>query len=220
MKQKTIILTILVCGILLLVPFPHKPSLLSVVKLTEEPEHIIVRGSTGSALTVNISFGDVDVENWIANLKAPYPLLFLDMDWVDRFPETVELIKEKNIPVALLGHAGEAYHQKTDLLKLQLEQFETVFGSQPLWFRTMDEDFPLLLRTALWEAEVNALGSSTIYTAGEIPPIVEGEIISVPLHRDVRISFGDLKKLMDSREFQPLEDVLFAMSVKVKKVPK
>ncbi|MCG3089865.1 hypothetical protein [Sporosarcina cyprini] len=218
--KKIIILTILICGIVLLVPFTNKPALLSVFKLTEEPEHIIVRGSSGSALTVNISFGDVDVENWIANLKAPYPLLFLDMDWVDRFPETVELIKEKNIPVALLGHPGEAYHQNTELLIGQLERFEKVFGAQPLWFRTADEDFPYPLRTALWEAEVNALGSSAIYTGGEVPPVIEGEILSVPLHRDVRVSFGDLKNLMDSREFHPLEDVLFAMSVKLKKIPK
>ena len=50
--------------------------------------------------------------------------------------------------------------------------------------------FPPSLHSMLWEAEVNALGSSLIWKGGDIPPVTEGEIISIPHHRENRISFA------------------------------
>ena len=107
MRNKYMI-TAMICCVLFSCSFPPLPkqiSLLSVFRVTEEPA-VIVRGASGSALTVNISFGDVEVEQWIQEFSKPYPLLFVDMKWAERFPETVRLIKEKNIPVGLLGDEG------------------------------------------------------------------------------------------------------------------
>ena len=92
-----------------------KCSFTSVFRVTEEPA-AITRGTYGSALTVNISFGDDEVEQWIQELKKPYPLLLIDMEWAERFPETVRLINEKNIPVGLLGDEGHAYEQNTRII--------------------------------------------------------------------------------------------------------
>jgi len=192
---------------------------MSVFRVTEEPV-AITRGTFGSVLTVNISFGDDEVKEWIQELKQPYPLLLIDMEWAGRFPETIRLINEKNIPTGLLGKNSTAYEQDATLLITQIGQFESFFGIKPLWFRTADEVFPPFLHTLLWEAELNALGSSFIWKGGEIPAATEGEIISIQQYRKNRVNFIELNKLIKSRELQTIEDVLFGATVKMKKIPK
>ncbi|KXH80838.1 hypothetical protein [Sporosarcina sp. HYO08] len=219
-KKRYAIIIILSFGIFLLLPqFPEKESLISVFRATDEPA-VIVRGTSGSALTVNISFGDQEVESWIQDLNPPYPFLFIDVDWAKRFPETVKMINKKNIPVGLLGTSGADYEQNPTLITEQLKQFESFFDSKPLWFRTMDEVFPQTLRQTLWKEEVNALGSTIHWNGGAIPPVKEGEIISVSHHRSDRTPLTDIKQLYGERTFKPLEDVLFSTTVKTKKIPK
>ena len=48
----------------------------------------------------------------------------------------------------------------------------------------IDEVFPAVLHM-LWEAEINALGSSVVWNGGDLPPVTEGEILSVPHHRRI-----------------------------------
>ena len=91
---------------------------------------------------------------------------------------------------------------------------------KPLWFRTADEVFPFFLRSLLVEVEVNALSSSFKWQGGHIPPVTEGEIISVSHQRDDRVSLIELNKLVESRDFHSVEDVIFGLSVKTKKIPK
>ncbi|MBE1553081.1 hypothetical protein [Sporosarcina limicola] len=220
MQKKHYIIVFICCGIFLLIPpFPGQTSFISVFRVTEDPA-VIVRGTSGSALTVNISFGDVEVEEWINELNMPYPLIFVDMDWAERFPDTIKLINEKNIPVGLLGYEGKAYEQNMPLFMDQLKRFENLFGMKPLWFRTTDEVFPHYLQMILWDAEVNALGSSVSWKGSDPPPLKEGEIISIPQHRGNHIVFAELKKLYDSRTFITVEDMLFGTKVKTKKLPK
>jgi hypothetical protein len=219
MRNKYMIIAIICCALVLLLPaLPKQIPLVSVFRVTEEPA-VIVRGASGSALTVNISFGDVEVEQWIRELSKPYPLIFVDTKWAERFPETVRLIKEKNIPVGLLGNEGMAYEQNTSLFINQLERFEKNFGIKPLWFRTVDEVFPTALRSMLWESEINALGSSTIWRGGNLPTVTKGEILSVPHHREDRINLAELKRLNKDRTFISVEAMLFETQVKMKKIP-
>ncbi|MFS0689659.1 hypothetical protein AB1K89_10465 [Sporosarcina sp. 179-K 8C2 HS] len=220
MRAKLIILITICCAAALFFPsMPGSDSLKAVFRLTDEPNEVIVRGMSGSALTINISFGDQEVEELIRELQAPYPLLLLDMEWAERFPEIVQLIKKRNIPTGLLGHAGIEYEQNTPLLVEQLEMYEKFFNAKPLWFRTFDEQFPYSLRSTLWDTEVNALGSSVRWYKGEPPPVIEGEIISLPHHREERITLTNFKKLTETRQNKSLEDVLFNMSIKTKKLP-
>ena len=76
------------------------------------------------------------------------------------------------------------------------------------------------MHSLLWEAELNALGSSVKWTGGEIPPVIEGEIISIPHHRKEHLYLPELKKLSESRDFQTIEEVLFGPIGKTKKIPK
>lgn len=219
MKKKYSMIVFFFLGIFILFPpLPNQMSLVSVFRVTEDPA-VILRGTSNSALTVNISFGDSEVVEWLHKLKSPYPLLFVDMEWASRFPETVELIKEKNIPVALLGHDGNSYEKNISLFIGQIERFEMLFGSKPLWFRTLDERFPYSLQTVLWDTEVNALGSSITWLGGEPPTFSEGEIISVPHHRTQRVNFAEMERLNDGRTFASVEDVLFGTTTKFKKIP-
>lgn len=219
MRNKYMITAIICCALFLLLPaLPKQLSLVSVFRVTEEPA-VIVRGASGSALTVNISFGDIEVEQWIQELSKPYPLLLVDMKWAGRFPKTVQLIKEKNISIGLLGDKGVTYEQNTILFTEQLEQFEKTFGVKPLWFRTIDEVFPANLHSMLWDAEVNALGSSVVWNGGDLPSVTKGEIISVPHHRENRVNLAELKKLDKDRTFISVEAMLFGTKVNVKKIP-
>ena len=130
MRRKYFMIFIACLGLFLLFPpLPEQASLTAVFRLTDEPA-VIVRGTSGSVLTVNISFGDVEVQQWIQELGKPYPLLFVDTKWAERFPDTVRLIREKNIPIGLLGDEGIAYEQNTSLFTQQLEQFETHFQGE------------------------------------------------------------------------------------------
>ncbi|MHA6259233.1 hypothetical protein ACXYMX_04860 [Sporosarcina sp. CAU 1771] len=219
MPKKIFIIALMCFGLIVLFPpLSQNDSFIPTFRVSENPV-AITRGSNGSALTINIAFGDKEIANWIDELQKPYPFLFIDMDWASRFPKTIQLINEKNIPTGLLGNDGSAYEQDATLLLKQLDQYEKHFGMKPLWFRTADEDFPVFLRNLLVEVQVNALGSSLQWNGGDIPSSSEGEIISIPHYQGNHISLLELRRLFDSREFQSVEDVIFGISVKTKKTP-
>ncbi|PIC65027.1 hypothetical protein CSV79_03560 [Sporosarcina sp. P13] len=221
MLKKLVFLVILGLLCVLYVPQLFKPSssLLTVFRLTEDPI-VIVRGAQGSALTVNISFGEQEVEDLLEQFTNQKPLLFMDIDWALRFPELVTKIKKRSFPVALLGAEGEQYEMDPKLLTRQVKQFEETFETKPLWFRTIDEQFPQPLLQQLHAIEVNALGSTIQWKDGTLPKKVEGEIIAIPHHRDERVALKDMKRLSLSRPFQSVEDLLFQPIIKTKKVPK
>lgn len=219
MLKKIIWFAVLCTLLFLLLPTSlSAPKILNVFKLTDEPD-VIVRGTSGSALTVDISFGDSELENWIAKMEAPYPLLFVDIGWAKRFPDSIEHIQKKNIPVALLGEEGVVYEDNPALLDKQLKEFQLLFNTKPLWFRTRDEVFPKVLQETLWKQEVNTLGSTVRWNGGKLPSVIKGEILSVALERKGQVKIEDIDRLIESREFHSVEDVLFATNVKTKKIP-
>ncbi|MBY0222261.1 hypothetical protein ABZ756_15205 [Mammaliicoccus sciuri] len=219
---KKIILLLTLCFLLILyLPQLIKPSpaLTTAFRLTENPT-VIVRGSQGSALTINISFGEQEVKDLLEQLTQPYPLLFVDVEWASRFPNLVEEMKKRSLPVALLGQEGNRYEVDRELFEQQLDQFETFFETRPLWFRTVDEQFPQPLLHKLNEAEINALGSTVHWKEGALPKAAAGDIISIPHHLDERAQVEDIERLMASRPFQSVEDLLFQPKIKTKKIPK
>ncbi|ARK24600.1 hypothetical protein SporoP37_07970 [Sporosarcina sp. P37] len=220
MLKKLLFLFVLAVLCLTFIPQLTKPSstLVTVFKLTENPA-VIVKGAQGSALTVNISFGEKEVEELLGQLTKPYPLLFVDSDWASRFPHLAEEIKKRSVPVALLGVQGQSYETDPNLFAEQLSQFEKIFAARPLWFRTADEEFPSSLLQQLQKAEINALGSTVQWKEGKLPKASKGEIISVSYHSGGRPQISDVKRLMESRTYQSVEDLLFRPTVKTKKIP-
>ncbi|PID22156.1 hypothetical protein CSV61_04690 [Sporosarcina sp. P3] len=220
MIKKLLFLLVLIALFLAFIPQLAKPSstLKTVFRLTEQPA-VIVKGTQGSALTINISFGDQEVEELLEKLSQPYPLLFIDSDWASRFPHITEQIKQRSLPVALLGTEGKDYESDPNLLSKQLHTFEELFSKRPLWFRTADEEFPLVLLQELSEAEINALGSTVRWSGGTLPKASKGEIIVVPYARNEHVATAEIQRLIASRTFQSVEDLLFRSSVKTKKIP-
>jgi hypothetical protein len=187
--------------------------------MTEQPD-VITKGTYGTAVTINISFGKEDVIQWLESLQSPYPLIMADLDWLNRSPKAVEILIKKKIPVGLLGKDGITYEEDPSLLEKEIQGFEKVFGKKPLWFRTGDEEFPVGLRNNLYQHEINALGSSVFWsTSGQKPKLTKGDILSIPYHREEKISFNEVDRLRSSQDFHSVEDVIFGVSVKTKKFP-
>lgn len=193
-------------------------TLIPVFNIAQEPD-VIVQGSQGAALTVDLSFGDSEVRAWLEELQAPYPLIFADPDWLERSPGLVELMIERNIPVALLGAEGERYKDELKLLDEQIAVYEDHFGRKPLYFRTADEAFPKALQQQLFKAEVNALGSTMRWDGGKLPKKREGLILSVQHHREERTDLKKVSELLSAHEFLAIEDVLFGVETKERKFP-
>lgn len=220
-RYKVIIICIL-CSLTLFFTFhtfSKKQHYIPVFNILAEPA-AITSGVTGSALTVNIAFGDTDVEQWVEQLQEPYPLLFIDIDWAERYPSLIETMIEKNITTGLLGAKGRSYIDNTSLLNEQIIQYEKIFQSKPLWFRTTDEKFPPVLLNDLDKHKINALGSSLRWTGKPITLKQEGEIISVSSYKNQQVNFDQLQQFMNDASFTSIDQVLFNLQSKKKKIPK
>ena len=190
----------------------------SVFKATKHPD-VIASGSNGMTLTVDVSFGREDVEEWITTIEKPYPLLFLDADWIERSPSIVKKIVTKKIPTGLLGREGKMYEDSPDLLKREMQVYEEAFGAPPLWFRTADYEFPDKLKELSWDQEMNMVSASVFWSKGKLPKVNDGDIVSLPLHQKERVSFEKLNALQKAHPFQTIEETLFAFKTDTKTYP-
>lgn len=109
--------------------------------------------------------------------------------------------------------------ESNDLLEKQIDQYEALFQSKPLWFRTADEQFPKELLNALSKKEINALSSSIRWTGGKIKLEQNGEIVSVSSYKNHQIDFKALQQLTNDHPFNTIDQVLFNLQSKKKKIP-
>ena len=195
------------------------PSLLPVFKITEKPT-IISKGTHGVTVTIDLTFGKEDIEGLIKSLETPYPHFFMSNDWIERSDSLIELMKEKNIPIGLLGQDGASYIENPTLFKKEIERFEGSIGRAPQWFRTRDYEFPVELQETAWKYEVNLLGSSKYWIEGETnPKLQQGEILSIPLHQDERIDIKQITQLLKSDSYLTIEQNIFGLKIKTKTLP-
>ncbi|PUB00344.1 hypothetical protein C8K15_1762 [Paenisporosarcina sp. OV554] len=216
MKKRILITLIIVFVFLIFIQ--QKEQWTSVFRVTEQPD-VLMKGNHGVTLTVDLSFGREDVDDWITNLEKPYPLLFLDADWMERSPLIVKKIKEKNIPVGLLGQESKNYEENLGLLKKEIEIFQSEFGVVPLWYRTKDNIFPEPLKQQVWDSKINMVSSSIKWTAGDPPTIQKGDIVSVALHQKTRVSLKELTAFQKTHPFVSIEETLFGYKTQTKTFP-
>ena len=216
MKKRILITLIIVFVFLIFIQ--QKEQWTSVFRVTEQPD-VLMKGNHGVTLTVDLSFGREDVDDWITNLEKPYPLLFLDADWMERSPLIVKKIKEKNIPVGLLGQESKNYEENLALLKKEIEIFQSEFGVVPLWYRTKDNIFPEPLKQQVWDSKINMVSSSIKWTAGDPPTIQKGDIVSVALHQKTRVSLKELTAFQKAHPFVSIEETLFGYKKQTKTIP-
>jgi hypothetical protein len=196
----------------------QKDEWVSVFRITEQPD-VIASGSNGMTLTVDVSFGREDIEKWISSIEKPYPLLFLDADWIERSPLIVRMLTEKKIPTGLLGHNGNTYEENKDLLKKEMAVYEKAFGIAPIWFRTADYEFPNLLKENVWDQQMNMVSASVFWNGKDAPKVENGDIVSASLHQKKRVSIEKLIVFQKEYPFQTLEETLFAFKTNTKTYP-
>ena len=215
--KKRILITLFIVFIFLLF-IQQKEQWTSVFRVTDQPD-VLMKGNHGETLTVDLSFGREDVDEWITKLEKPYPLLFLDAEWIERSPLIVEKIKEKNIPVGLLGQESKIYKENLTLLKKEIEIFQSEFGVVPLWYRTKDHSFPEPLKQQVWDSKINMVSSSVNWTTGNPPTIQKGDIVSVALHQKTRVALKDLNAFQKAHPFVSIEETLFGYKTQTKTFP-
>lgn len=216
-KLAVLVGLVIVLGLVLFNVPKQMPSLLPVFQLTEKPA-VISKGSYGNTITIDLTFGRDDVEKFVTELQAPYPHFFISIEWIERSEEIIEVMKDKNIPISLLGKNGSTYIENPTLFKKEVKQFEQVIGEKPLWFRTIDYEFPIELQKDAWGQEVNLLSSSK-YWSNKVPSFEKGDILSIPLHQNERIDIQQLTKMVQSTEMITIEQNIFGLKVKTKTFP-
>lgn len=216
-KLAVLVGLVIVLGLVLFNVPKKMPSLLPVFQLTEKPT-VISKGSYGNTITIDLTFGRDDVEKFVTELQAPYPHFFISIEWIERSEEIIEVMKDKNIPISLLGKNGSTYIENPTLFKKEVKQFEQVIGEKPLWFRTIDYEFPIELQKDAWGQEVNLLSSSK-YWSNKVPSFEKGDILTIPLHQNERIDMQQLAKFVQSTEMITIEQNIFGLKVKTKTFP-
>ena len=218
LKTKALLVGLLIVLGLVVFNVPKNfSSLLPVFQLTEKPT-IISKGSYGNTITIDLTFGKNDIEKFANDLQAPYPHFFISIEWIQRSEEIIEVMKEKNIPISLLGKSGLTYIENPTLFEQEVKQFEDAIGEKPLWFRTIDYEFPIELQKKAWEQEVNLLSSSK-YWSNTVPSLEKGDILSIPLHQEERVDIQQLAKFVQSTETITIEQNIFGLKVKTKTYP-
>lgn len=190
----------------------------SVFRVTEQPD-ILMKGNQGMTLTVNLSFGREDVDEWITKIEKPYPLLFLDADWIERSPLIVKKISDKKIPVGLLGKESKFYEKSPELIEDEIKSFKSAFGVAPLWYRTQDHAFPESLKKQVWDSQMNMVSASVIWKTGVAPSIQKGDIVSVSLNQETRVVLKDLNAFQKAHPFVSIEETLFGYTTQTKTSP-
>ncbi|ALC87364.1 hypothetical protein AM499_17210 [Bacillus sp. FJAT-22090] len=220
MKTKLLLIGTVLVFLSLFFIIPNKySSMLPVFQLTEEPT-VVSKGSHGKTITIDLTFGKEDIETFIKSLQAPYPHFFISIDWIKRSPSLIKIMKEKSIPISLLGQDGLKYIEDPNLFKKEIDEFEQSVGELPLWFRTKDYEFPMELQKTAWENEVNLLSSSKYWMEGDpFPKLEKGDILSVPLHQEERIDIKQLNQLLKSDSLLSVEQNIFGLTTKSKTIP-
>lgn len=214
---RKLLVTLVLALLLIFFIYPQKNSIISVFRMTDEPL-VISKGHYGQSLIVEISFSHDGLLEWLKSLNKPYPLLMLDADWINRSPEIVELIKERNIPTGLLGGNGDKDYSIKKLNK-ELAVYEKHFNNKPLWFMTSDFEFPSELKQAVFNEQINLVSPSFIYTKGDNYQKSKGAIVSYQLSEQTKPNFKDLTKFMETQKFIPIEENIFGYSIKTRKMP-
>lgn len=193
--------------------FLSKSALSPTFQLTNSPS-ILTKGYYGETFIVEISYSHEGFEEWLTQLRKPYPLILADVDWLHRSESLIKILLEKQIPVGLLGKKSE-YYTSLSLLDQELKQFQDVFDKMPLWFATQDDVVDPALVQTLFQKQINVLAPANTYPT--MPD--KGDFIALRLHRHTEVDFQDVTNYMKSHRFLSIEESLFGYTISTKRTP-
>ncbi|WP_342558293.1 hypothetical protein [Metasolibacillus sp. FSL K6-0083] len=210
------ILLLLALAFLILVFYQKQiTTILPTFNATNEPT-VISKGHYGQTLMLEVTFSHEGFDTWLENLKAPYPLLLLDSAWIERSPAMIEIIKDKRIPTALLGHNSTDYTNEK-ILEEEITVYKKSFGKEPLWFMTKDYVFPEDLKKLIFNRRINMLIPTALWHKDL--PLEDGLIMSVPIHANSIINFEQLTLFMQQSPVVSIEENVFGYQLKTKRFP-
>ena len=212
---KTLV-SLIFCLFLIFFIFDEKDSLLPTFQMTDSPE-IITKGHYGYSVIVELSYSHPGLAEWIASLQKPYPLFLVDENWMERNPDFVKQLIEKNIEVGLLGSINEQYENE-NLLEQQLTQFQNTFQQLPLWFATADYIVNPQLQKRLHSRGINMIAPTTSITAPNLQ-LEDGDFISIPIHREQFPSFKTIDEFIKQHAFISIEENVFGYEISTKRYP-
>lgn len=214
---RKLIFTLLLIIIFTLIIIPKKETIISAFRLSNEPI-VISKGNYGQSLIVEISFSHKGLNEWIGQLNKPYPLLMLDADWIERSPDTVNLIKKKNIPTGLYGQSNKKEFS-FDLFRKEIQIYEKHFNSKPLWYMTSNYEYPEELKQSAFKEKINLLSPTTIYSEDNTNLNTKGAIISMQIHETSNPNFKNMTNFVQSKQFISIEENIFGYTMKSNKLP-
>lgn len=212
---KTLV-SIILCLFLVLFFFEEKDHLLPTFQMTDSPE-IITKGHYGHSVIVELSYSHPGLAEWIEELKKPYPLFLVEQNWMERNPEIVKKLIDRNIEVGLLGSLNEQYENE-DLLEQQLTLFQNTFHQLPLWFATTDYVVNPKLQKKLHSRGINMLAPTISFSSPNLK-LEDGDFISIPIHREQFTSFKSINEFMQQYSFISIEENIFGYETSTKRYP-
>jgi len=196
---------------------PRNGALYSVFRVSNEPL-VITKGHYGYSYFVEISFSHETLLPWLEQLKGPLPLLLLDADWIQRSPNELRFIKEKQFPVGLLGQNGATYENSKTLEK-DIAIFEQAFSSKPLWYTTRDYVFTKDMQQFLFANEINIVAPTVLWGSQKNLQLTEGSIISIPFHEETTVQLKEINSVLSKYSFISIEENIFGYTIKNKTFP-
>lgn len=215
-RKVSVLLTLVLVSMLFIMP--KNSPLHSVFRLSETPM-IITKGHYGYSYMLEISFSHESLLPWLSQLEEPLPLLLLDSKWIQRSPNEIQFIQEKQFPVGLLGQNGEDYENLQQLQK-EIAIFEQTFSNKPLWFATRDYALTDEMQKYLYAEEINVLAPSVIWKPDrEDLKLSEGMIVSIPFHEETVVDLEAINMFLHDYDFLTIEENLFGYKMKTKSSP-
>ncbi|GLC89926.1 hypothetical protein [Lysinibacillus piscis] len=218
MKRKTLILLLFFIPILVF----SKPlyfTSIPVFNLTNKPA-VLTKGHYGQSLIIEISFSNEWLKDWLQSVKEPYPLLLLDADWIARSPEHLEIIRERKLPVGLLG-PQDTVDDPTDfsIIQKNIDTYVEYMKEAPLWFATQNHHYSQDLQKNLFQQHINMLAPSRIWQGNHITKLQQGDFVFISLHQNNQMTPKALHTFLQEHQFISVEENIFGYKIQTKKSP-
>lgn len=180
----------------------------------------IIKGNTGYSLVFLLTFNNKNLLSFIESPKSENSTFLVDVAFIERNPDIIEVLRKKNRSVGLLGQHSTLYEDDTSLIKEELKTFLKSFDTLPLWFTTKDFLFTPSLLKELFNNGVNAIGPTfTLLDSTNINNIEKGSFIYIPIDSSNIYYKKEIDLLTSNKNYIPIEDNIFNINIQSKDSP-
>lgn len=180
----------------------------------------ITKGNTGFSLIFLLTFNNKNLLSFIESPKSENSTFLVDVSFIERNSEIIEVLRKKNRSVGLLGQNSSLYEEDSSLLKEELNIFLKHFDTLPLWFTTKDYLFTEPMLDELYSNGVNAIGPTiTLLDSTNINNLEKGSFIYIPIDSSNTYYKNEIDLLTSNRNYTSIEDNIFNIQIRSKDSP-